>query len=152
MKITRTVAWALTVSGVAFLGLASGCAYNEPLPPPGVAVVGFVPDYCFWDGFEYVGWYGGAFYYRGFGGDWFPCDPVRRRRAHVWVSEHPHWRTQATSYARPAYPSDANESSRLLPPQHPEHPEHPPRGRDHVHDHGHHGNRHWDRDRGHDDD
>lgn len=54
---------ALAVAGLTTLLLNSGCADNEPSPPPHVAVVGFVPDYCFWDGYEYVGWYGDEYYY-----------------------------------------------------------------------------------------
>ena len=62
MKITRELRLAVAAGGLTILGLAAGCADKEP-PPPGVAVVGFVPDYCFWDGYEYVGWDASAYYY-----------------------------------------------------------------------------------------
>lgn len=93
MKTIRKVELALAAFGVAILGLTAGCEDNEPPPPPGVAVVGFVPDYCFWDGYEYVGWYGDRYYYWGPERVWVICDPVRVQRVNVWIGAHPHWRT-----------------------------------------------------------
>jgi hypothetical protein len=54
--------------------------------------VGFVPDYCFWDGDEYFGWYGDQYYYWGPGGAWIICDPGRLRHVHDWEGAHPDWR------------------------------------------------------------
>jgi hypothetical protein len=63
--------------------------------PPSMAVVGPVPDYCFWDGYEYVGWYGNAYYYWDPGRVWIVCDPVRVQRVNVWIATHPNWRITA---------------------------------------------------------
>ena len=100
MKITRTLTCPLTAGVMAILILVAGCADHEPVsPPPGVAVVGFVPDYCFWDGYEYVGWDGFYYYYWAPSRVWLVCDPVRVRRVNVWVRSHPDWRIETTPKA-----------------------------------------------------
>jgi hypothetical protein len=103
MKASKSV-WLLVATGLAALALNFGCAdKGPPPPPPGVAVVGFAPDYCFWDGYEYVGWYGDGYYYWGPGQVWIICDPVRVQRVNVWVTAHPDWRARATPMVqRPA--------------------------------------------------
>lgn len=90
MKILIQFFRAGAVSALVALAVVSGCADKNPPPPPNVAVVGFVPDYCFWDGCEYIGWIGYDYYY------WAParrvwviCDPVRVQRADVWLQSHP---------------------------------------------------------------
>lgn len=86
----------------AALTLASGCADKDPPPPPpGVAVIGFVPDYCFWDGYEYVGWYGDQYYYWGPRRVWIICDPVRVEHVSVWMKTHPNQRIPASTQLQP---------------------------------------------------
>jgi hypothetical protein len=94
MKTSGKLSWALAVFAGAILAINSGCVDNRPPPP--VAVVGFVPDYYFWDGYEYVAWYDDDYYYWGSGNTWIICDPPRRQRVTVWVQNHPNWRTEAT--------------------------------------------------------
>jgi len=90
------IVWLLMAFSLAALVSTSGCAdKGPPPPPPGVAVVGFAPDYCFWDGYEYVGWYGGGYYYWGPRQVWVVCDPVRLQRINVWVAAHPESRVAA---------------------------------------------------------
>lgn len=125
MKTTCKIALALAISGMGIPALTTGCVYEGPAPN-GVAVVGFVPDYCFWDGFEYVGWYGGAYYYWGPNHVWVECDPVQVQHVNVWVNAHPDWRTHVTTVA----PAPVN------PAGHP-YPEHVPPARRYYHGHGH---------------
>ena len=94
--------------------LISGCSRSEaPAPPPGPApappgpaamappLVAIVPDSYVWDGFEFVGEFGGGFYYFGPGGAWVACDPVRLERFHGWERGHPDWRSGAIRDRRP---------------------------------------------------
>jgi hypothetical protein len=118
MKTTRKLVWTLAVAGIAALAATSGCVYQEPPPPPGAAPVAFVPDYYYWDGFEYVCWYGDGCYYWGPNNVWIICDPVRLHRADAWQQAHPHWRAQAT----------ATTGFRLDNVSH-QRPQHPPPGR-----------------------
>jgi hypothetical protein len=98
MKTTTKAAPVLVAFGLVALAMTTGCAdKGPPSPPPGVAVVGFVPDYCFWDGYEYVGWYGDGYYYWGPRHVWVICDPVRVKRVNVWMHAHPDFHTQATA-------------------------------------------------------
>jgi hypothetical protein len=117
MKTTRNLVWTLVVAGIAALA-ATGCVYEGPPPPPGAPPVAFVPDYYFWDGYEYVCWYGNGYYYWGPGSVWINCDPVRVQRVNVWVQAHPDWHAHATATARPR--PDAVSHHR---------PQHPPPGR-----------------------
>ena len=95
MKTTNHIVLLLAIC-LAVAAATSGCAAkNPPPPPPGVAVIGFVPDYCFWDDYEYVGWYGDAYYYWSPRRVWIVCDPIRVQRANVWIQAHPNWRPQA---------------------------------------------------------
>ena len=106
MKTTSKISLALVASGMAIIGLTAGCADSEPSPPPRVAVVGFVPDYCFWDGYEYVGWYGDDYYYWGPHRTWIICDPIRVQHVKVYVQDHPNWGTRVRPNVQ--YPVDAN--------------------------------------------
>ena len=107
---------ALAASGLAALVLTAGCAdKGPPPPPPGVAVVGFAPDYCFWDGYEYAGWYGGEYYYWGPRQVWVVCDPVRSQRVNVWVKTHPDWRARTV----PTVQHPVVEVDRQPRPSHP---------------------------------
>lgn len=117
------------ICSLAILALMSGCVVEGP--PPGPAVVSFVPDYYVWDGYEYVGVVGDQDYYLGPGNVWIVCDPVRVRRFNVWVGAHPDWHAHATVNVR--YRMDAGGHS---------HPLHAPPAkhgdRDRDHDHGYH--------------
>jgi len=98
MKTTNKAGLMLLASGFFFLSMIHVSA-NEarPLPPLNVSVTGFVPNYCFWDGNEYVGWFDGIYYYWGPDHVWYNCDPIRLERINVWRQAHPHWRAQVTS-------------------------------------------------------
>jgi len=86
------------------LVLASGCIV-EPrgrveyragvvvtAPAPAVVVV---PDDYYWDGFEYVGFVGGAYFYLGPGNVWMRCEPWRVERFEGWERGHSNWREHA---------------------------------------------------------
>jgi hypothetical protein len=118
MKTMRKYLWGLVAAGIAALAATSGCVYETPPPPPGGVVVGFVPDYYFWDGFEYVGWYGNAYYYWGPGNVWIICDPVRVQRVYTWKQAHPDWRAHVTANSQPREKSISQ----------PSRPSHPSRG------------------------
>jgi hypothetical protein len=153
MKTTRQLIRTLTACGVmTALVFIAGCADNgPPPPPPGVAVVGVVPDYCFWDGFEDVGWDGFDYYYWAPSHVWCICDPIRVRRATVWVNAHPNWHPQAkTTVQNQSPPSQSRPpaASTLQPKSHS--PPETPRstapaspsarhGQGHDGDHDHHG-------------
>jgi len=67
-------------------------------PPPAVEVappVVEVPDSYVWDGVEFVGVVGGAYFYLGPGDVWLACDPVRLERFHGWERYHSDWRDHA---------------------------------------------------------
>ena len=122
MKTMSHVTAILAMAGLVVL--APGCADNDPPPPPpGVAVIGFAPDYCFWDGYEYVGWYGGTYYYWGPRRVWILCDPVRVRRVDVWVKSHPNQPIPASPKVQPQPPPPV--PPRLAPGQ-PPRPVRPP--------------------------
>jgi hypothetical protein len=134
MKTTRNVRLAIAAGGSMILGLTAGCADQEPPPPPGVAVVGFVPDYCFWDGYEYVGWDEYAYYYWTPNRVWLRCDPVRVRHANAWINAHPNWRPPPNSTTtQPA----ANSKVHPLPPPAPTAPPVVKHYRRHDPDHDH---------------
>ena len=113
MKTTCKLALALAMSCMGIPALITGCVYEGP--PTAVAAVGFVPDYCFWDGFEYVGWYDDQYYYWGPNHVWIVCDPVQVQRVNTWVNAHPDWRTRVTTVA----PARANPPSHSSPMQAP---------------------------------
>jgi hypothetical protein len=104
MKTNCKLALVVAVAGLGVAALNTGCVYEGP---PSVAVeTGFMVDDCFWDGFEYVGWYGDHYYYWGPNQAWIICDPVRVGRVNVWVQTHPDWRTHVT----PVAPARANQA------------------------------------------
>ena len=90
---------AMLISGcVVRVGPAPGPVVVAPPPPPPLE---FVPEYYVWDGYEYVGEYGGGFYYLGPGGGWIICDRARLERFHGWERGHPDWRRGAFRGRRP---------------------------------------------------
>lgn len=103
---TRTTAFVLGIASIATLALVSGCIVDPDgrvvyragvvvdAPPP-VVVVDEVPDDYYWDGFEYVGLVGGAYFYLGPGNVWMRCEPWRVDRFHVWERDHTDWREHA---------------------------------------------------------
>lgn len=121
----------LAISGMAALGLTSGCVVEgPPPPPPRVAVVGFVPDYCFWDGYEYIGWDADYYYYWGPSRVWIVCDPVRVHRINVWLDNHPNWHERVRHNEQFRFGEKAPQQQ--LQPMRP-----PPGRRDRAHDHRH---------------
>ena len=67
-------------------------------PPPAVEVappVVEVPDTYVWDGVEFVGVVGGAYFYLGPGDVWLACGPDRLAHFHDWERFHPDWRDHA---------------------------------------------------------
>ncbi len=54
-----------------------------------------VPDSYVWDGVEFVGVVGGAYFYLGPGDVWLACDSVRLERFHGWERYHSDWRERA---------------------------------------------------------
>lgn len=64
-------------------------------PAPVEAVPVMVPDSYVWDGVEYVGVVGGAYFYLGPGDVWLACDPVRLERFRGWERYHSDWRDHA---------------------------------------------------------
>src|SRR5271156_3596418 len=80
--------------------LAGGCAveYTPPVvdvAPPAVDVSVGVPETYVWDGYEHVGFVGGAYVYLGPGGVWLPFDHARLERFQGWERGHPDWRRTA---------------------------------------------------------
>lgn len=61
----------------------------EPVEPV------MVPDSYAWDGVEFVGVVGGAYFYLGPGNVWLGCDSVRLERFHGWERNHADWRDHA---------------------------------------------------------
>ena len=118
MNRTNKATW--SICGLAALALLSGCAVRpygglvvESPRPPAVQVAVAVPDDYFWDGYEYVGFVGGQYYYLGPGNLWLLCEPFRVARFHEWERVHPDWHARAIHndrYRRGAY--------RHAPPRH----------------------------------
>ena len=93
---------AMSISGIATMSLLSGCVIRPyggvavEAPPPAVTVeADVVPDNYYWDGYEYVGIVGGAYFYLGPGNVWLRCEPWRVDRFRGWVRVHPDWQTHA---------------------------------------------------------
>jgi hypothetical protein len=108
MKTTNKIIIAIGITSLAALPLMAGpvvtVQVGVPAPPPVVVVapapavtveVG-VPDTYVWDGVEFVGVVGGAYYYLGPGNVWINCDSDRLARFHDWERGHADWRTHAT--------------------------------------------------------
>ena len=101
MKNTKLICRIIGISGITALALAlvSGCVvrvrpYGEVVAPaPAVSVDVGVPDDYYWDGYEYVGLVGGAYFYLGPGNVWVRCEPWRVDRFRGWQRDHPDWHT-----------------------------------------------------------
>lgn len=125
----------LGLCGLMTLTLMSGCVVEPyggvaveapPPPPPAVTVeVAVAPDYYVWDGFEYVGFVGGHYYYLGPRNVWVVCEPFRLSRFHDWERYHPDWRNHAIHNER--YRNDDRGHG---------HDQNRDRDRDHGHNHG----------------
>jgi len=126
MKTTKKIAIAISITSLAALPLMAGPIVTVQVPAPAVQVqvpapvvtvpapavtveVG-VPDTYVWDGVEYVGVVGGAYFYLGPGDVWLPFDSVRVARFHDWERVHADWRDHATvnvQYRHDAHGHDA---------------------------------------------
>ena len=105
MKNIKITALAMGIAGLVTSALVSGCVVEPDgrvgfqtgvvvaAPPPVVVVE--VPDDYVWDGYEYVGLVGGAYFYLGPGNVWLRCEPWRLERFHGWEREHADWREHA---------------------------------------------------------
>ena len=74
--------------------------------PPVAEVTVMVPDSYVWDGYEYVGFVGGQYFYLGPGSVWVVAEPWRMDRFHGWQRDHPDWQDHAIRndrYRRDAY-------------------------------------------------
>jgi hypothetical protein len=78
---------------VAFQPLIIAAPAPVIVAEPPVAVM--IPDNYVWDGYEYVGFVGGQYFYLGPGNFWLVCDPFRLDRFHGWEGGHPDWRNHA---------------------------------------------------------
>jgi hypothetical protein len=63
--------------------------------PPVVEAPVMVPESYVWDGYEYVGFVGGQYFYLGPGNVWLVCEPFRLERFQGWERGHPDWRDHA---------------------------------------------------------
>jgi hypothetical protein len=98
MKTQNKIGQMLLAAGFLSLTMTLGSATeSRPLPPLDVSVVGFVPNYCFWDGTEYVGWFDDIYYYWAPDHVWYNCEPIRLERINAWRQAHPNWRARVTS-------------------------------------------------------
>lgn len=91
-----------------------------PVPaPPAVSVEIGVPDSYVWDGYEYVGVVGSAYFYLGPGDVWLPCNGPRIVRFHDWERGHADWRTHVIVNERFRHDAHGREM-----PSHDNHREH----------------------------
>jgi hypothetical protein len=111
MKTTYLRACILSMAAGGISVLVSGCVVYpngtvglQPLiiaaPAPVVVAPApvepvMVPDNYVWDGVEYVGVVGGAYFYLGPGNVWLACGPDRLERFHGWERYHADWRDHA---------------------------------------------------------
>jgi hypothetical protein len=110
MKIECLRAYILSMAAGGISVLVTGCVVYpngtvgiQPLivaPAPVVVAPApvetvTVPDDYVWDGVEYVGVVGGAYFYLGPGNVWLACDPIRVERFHGWERGHPDWHNHA---------------------------------------------------------
>jgi hypothetical protein len=150
MKTTKIIALLIGASSIAALTSTAGPSVTVQIgaPPPVVVVapapapviVSTVPDTYVWDGVEYVGVVGGAYFYLGVGNVWLPFDSVRVARFHDWERVHGDWRDHAIRNDR--FRNDAH--GHVVPMRAPAHDDHghdngaPDRGHDdHHNDHDH---------------
>jgi hypothetical protein len=158
MKTMKNFAIAISLTSLAALPLMAGPVVTVQVPAPAVQVevpapvvtvpapavtvdVG-VPDTYVWDGVEYVGVVGGAYFYLGPGNVWLPFDAVRVARFHDWEREHADWRDHAIR--NDLYRHDANGhdvphhdvvQQHDMPPSHDVSPDNHDKDKDHDHDH-----------------
>jgi hypothetical protein len=158
MKTTKIIAIAISVSSLAVLSLMAGPVVTVQVPAPAVQVqvpapvvtvpapavtveVG-VPDTYVWDGDEYVGVVGGAYFYLGPGDVWLPFDAVRVARFHDWERLHADWRDHAIRNEKYRHDAHGHEVPRhdvvqhdAAPPSHDaSHDDHNNKDKDHGHD------------------
>ena len=135
--MNRTNKITLGVCGLTAAALMSGCVVSPyggvaVVAPAPVVTVGVYPDDYYWDGYEYVGIAGGAYFYLGPGNVWLRCEPWRVERFEGWERGHSDWREHAVRnehYRQGGGGHDYDHSR--------------DRDRDHGHDHGHdHGDEH----------
>lgn len=110
MNAKWTRGWILPLAAGGML-LMAGCTVQTYGPGGSVTVtapepVVEVPDYYVWDGAEYVGWVGGAYFYLGPGNVWLACPPVVLDRWNVYIGAHPDFRAHAVFNDR--FRSDAH--------------------------------------------
>jgi hypothetical protein len=152
MKTTKIIALLIGVSSIATLTLIAGPSVTvqigapppvvvvAPAPPP-VVVVSTVPDTYVWDGVEFVGVIGGAYFYLGPGNVWLPFDSVRVARFHDWERDHADWRDHAIRnelYRRDAHGHDVPRHDAIqhdAPPSHDASHDNQDKDKDHDHDH-----------------
>ena len=127
--MNRTNKITLGVCGLAAAALISGCVVS---PYGGVAVVApapavtvdVYPDDYIWDGYEYVGIVGGAYFYLGPGNVWLRCEPWRLERFHGWERYHSDWHAHAIHNERYRHDDGGHDNDHN-------------RGRDQGHGHDH---------------
>jgi hypothetical protein len=93
-----------------------------PVPVPGVRVNIGVPDSYVWDGYEYIGFIGGEYYYVGANNLWLPLVGDRLKRFHDWERNHHDWRTHAIRNER--YRRDAHGLEHPWPAHDGDHHDH----------------------------
>jgi hypothetical protein len=90
---------AVTLSAQAGVDVRIGIAAPvvvAPVPPVYVVpqTVYVVPDSYVWDGYEYVGYANGGYFYLS-GSIWLPLERSRYERFHAWERHHSDWRSHA---------------------------------------------------------
>jgi hypothetical protein len=147
MKTTKKIAIAIGITSLATLPLMSGPVITVQVPAPVVTVqvpapavtVEAVPDTYVWDGVEYVGVVGGAYFYLGPGNVWLPFDSVRVARFHDWEKIHADWRDHAIRNEQYRHDAHGHEvplhdaGQHDAPPSHDV--SHDNNDKDHDHDH-----------------
>ncbi len=156
MKTTKKIAITISITSLAALPLLAGPVVTVQVPAPAVQVqvpapvvtvpapavtvdIG-VPDTYVWDGVEYVGVVGGAYFYLGPGNVWLPFDDVRVARFHDWERVHADWRDHAIRndlYRRDAHGHDMPRHDAIqqhgMPPSHDVSPDNHDKDHDHSH-------------------
>ncbi len=149
MNAAKKIAIVISVSSLAALPLLAGPVVTVQVPAPVVVVpapvvtvpapaviVEAVPDTYVWDGVEFVGVVGGAYFYLGPGNVWLPFDSVRVARFHEWERVHADWRDHAIRnelYRRDVHGHDVPRHDVIqhdAPPFHDDNHD-----KDHGHDH-----------------
>jgi hypothetical protein len=147
MKTTKKIAIAISVSSLAALPVLAGPVVTVQVPAPVVQIqvpapavtveVG-VPDTYVWDGVEYVGVVGGAYFYLGPGNVWLALDADRLARWHDWEKIHADWRDHAIRnelYRHDAHGHDVPRHDVIQHDAPPSHDDNHDKDKDHDHDH-----------------